>query len=76
MAPVQKPSGMARYVYVVKAFSARDGGWVRYGHLNHCPSEAAAWDMVAFLEPLAELSGDYSGFRVIKTVAFRRSKDV
>ena len=73
MARVQKPSGMARYVYVVKAFSARDGGWVRYGHLNHCPSEAAAWDMVAFLEPLAELSGDYSGFRVIKTVAFRRS---
>ena len=62
---------MPRYVYVVKAFSARDGGWVRWGH--HCPSEAVALGMIAFFEGLAELSGDYSGFRVIKLVAFRRS---
>ena len=44
---------------------------MRWGH--HCPSEAVALGMIAFFERLAELSGDYSGFRVIKLVAFRRS---
>ena len=57
-----------RFVYVVRAFSPRDGGWVRHG--NHWKDEEAAWTFVTLMWPLLVLADDYVTVEVVKTIAF------
>jgi hypothetical protein len=64
---------MPRFVWVIRAFSPRDGGWVRMlglrpqGHYN---SEEMAWKCVCAFWDLMVMSGDYLTIDVVKTIAF------
>ena len=61
---------MARYIWVVRALSPRDGGWVRC-LAKMFLSEEEAWTMVlAFWEPMVN-ARDYVTIEVVKTIAFR-----
>ena len=59
---------MARYVWVVKAYSPRDGGWVRW--FKGFDNEREAWEAVEMFWSLAVLSGDYETVDIVKTIAF------
>ena len=57
-----------RFVYVVRALSPRDGGWVRW--TGHWKDEEAAWTFVTLTWPLLVLADDYVTVEVVKTIAF------
>ena len=59
---------MARYVYRLKAFSPRDGGWVLW--FRQFRTREAAWVWAIKMWDLAVLSGDYITLDVVRTVAF------
>ena len=59
---------MARYVWVVKAYSPRDGGWVRW--FKNFANERDAWMAVEMFWSLAVLSDDYETVDIVKTIAF------
>ena len=59
---------MARYVYVVRALSQRDGGWARvFGYFR---SERLAWLAVRLIWSMMLLSEDYVTLEVLLTIAF------
>ena len=57
------------FCYVVKAWSSRDGGWVR--QFGHFKKEQDAWDFIDMTIPLLELHKDIEGFNVVRTIRFR-----
>jgi len=60
---------MPRYAFIVKAFSPRDGGWVRNG--GYFSTEEDGWNYyVWILLPLMVLSGDYLTVNVERTIVF------
>ena len=64
---------MARFVWVVRALSPVEGGWIRnFGHFH---SEEDAWKMVLFFWPLIVSDSDVITFEVVKTIAFRKLSD-
>ena len=63
-------SVMARYIWVVRALSPRDGGWVRCIG-KWFKSEEDAWEMVLQFWPLMVNAGNYVTIEVVKTIAFR-----
>jgi hypothetical protein len=60
---------MAHYAWIVKAFSPRDGGWVRL--LSSWPSETDAWQFVQMTWAMMVEAGDYESLDVCKTILFR-----
>ena len=60
---------MPRYVWIVLAFSPRDGGWVRI--FEQFNVQRKAWQAVIFFWPVMVLSGDYETMEVKRTIAFR-----
>ena len=64
---------MARYVWITKGFSPRDGGWVRFG--GGWRNEEDAWQSVQLLWPLIVLSADYVTVDVVRTIKFRSNAD-
>ena len=59
---------MAHFIWIVKAFSPRDGGWVRmFGAFR---SEEAAWTAVTLFWDMMVRAGDYQTIKVVKTIAF------
>ena len=61
---------MPAIVYVLRALSPRDGGWVRLGG-NHC-SEKRAWKFVEVMWPLLVLHEDYVTIEVVRTITFKK----
>jgi len=59
---------MAKYVWIVQAFSPRDGGWVRV--FNQFPSEKRAWETIGWFWPMFVDAGDYESLEVKGTVSF------
>jgi hypothetical protein len=59
---------MARYVFVVRALSPRDGGWVRIG--GHCPSERLALEFIELFWGLLVDHGDFVAVEIVRTIAF------
>ena len=58
----------SHYVWVVRAFSQRDGGWVRV--FNQFRDEELAWTAVAlFWDMMVE--EDFLTVEVIRTISFR-----
>ena len=59
---------MPCYCYIIKAWSPRDGGWMRlFGYFK---TEQDAWDLIYLLTPLLELHRDIEGFNVVRTIKF------
>lgn len=64
---------MPRFVWVIRAFSPRDGGWIHFQGvqpLGHYDSEFDAWTCCELFWGLMVLSGDYVTLDVVKTIAF------
>jgi len=63
---------MARFVWVIKALSPRDGGWVRWacGGMGHFETEEDAWRFVIAMWGVAVAAGDYETMDVVRTIAF------
>ena len=59
---------MVRFVWIVLAYSPRDGGWVRMG--EHLPSRETAWQFVVLMWEFIILARDYDTVDVKKTIAF------
>ena len=59
---------MPCYRYIIKAWSPRDGGWVRL--CGYFKTEQDAWDLIDVLIPLLQLHGDIEGFNVVRTIRF------
>ena len=57
-----------RYAWVVKAYSLREGGWVRI--FNNFKTEELAWEAVQLFWEMLVLQGDYKTITVIKTINF------
>ena len=55
---------MARYVWIIKAFSPRDGGWVRL--FDHYPSEQQSWCLVEAFWDLTVAHGDFVTIDVVR----------
>ena len=56
---------MPCYCYIIKAWSPRDGGWMRlFGYFK---TEQDAWDVIYFLTPFIL---DFEGFNVVRTIKF------
>ena len=56
---------MPCYCYIIKAWSPRDGGWMRlFGYFK---TEQDAWDVIYFLTPFIL---DFEGFNVVQTIKF------
>ncbi len=65
---------MARYVWIVRAFSPRDGGWVRvFGSFR---SEQLAWNAIEFFWEMIVESGDYESLEVKRTISFRELESI
>ena len=62
---------MARFVWVVRALSPRDGGWVRC-LAKMFLSEEDAWKMVLIVWEFMVNAGDYVTIEVVKTIALRK----
>ena len=54
---------MPCYNYIIKAWSPRDGGWVRL--LGYFKTEQDAWDLIDALIP-----SEIEGFNVLRTITF------
>ena len=62
---------MPHYVWIVRADSPHDGGWVRlFGSFR---SEALAVHAVRLFTPMMAATGDYGEVEVRKTISFRRA---
>ena len=59
---------MAHFVWVIRAYSPRDGGWVLF--LGHFPREEDAWNAVTLFWDLMVEASDYVTVDVVKTIAF------
>ena len=59
---------MARYAFIVKGLSPRDGGWVRLG--GYFRTEELGWEFYCSFHPLLVLSGDYVTITVKRTIVF------
>ena len=56
---------MPCYCYIIKAWSPRDGGWMRlFGYFK---TEQDAWDVIYFLTLFIL---DFEGFNVVRTIKF------
>ena len=65
---------MARYVWITKGFSPRDGGWVRFEGMDGAwRNEEDAWRFIQLIWPLMVLSADYVTVNVVRTIQFTRS---
>ena len=62
---------MPHYVWIVRAHSPRDGGWVRV--LGRWRSQADAVAAVGLFIPMMAATGDYGEVEVRKTISFRRA---
>ena len=60
---------MARYRFIVRVLSPRDGGWVRV--LGHFRTEAAAWEGIFLFWDMLQLAGDYVAVEVVRTIKFK-----
>ena len=60
---------MPRCVWIVLAFSPRDGGWMRI--FDTFKVQRYAWQAVEFFWQLMVLHGDYETVEVKRTIAFR-----
>ena len=60
---------MARCIWVCKAYSPRDGGWVR--SFGSFPTETDAWNLIVAMWDMIVRHGDYETIKVVRTVAFR-----
>ena len=59
---------MARYRWIILAWSPRDGGLVRiFGYFK---TEPDAWDCITQFQVLIQLHGDYEGFQVKRIIRF------
>lgn len=63
---------MARFVWLIRAYSCRDGEWKRF--IGHFPTYQDALMAVHFIWPLVVLAGDYHDIDIIKTIAFERER--
>ncbi len=61
---------MARYTWIVRAYSPRDGGWVRL--FGYFPSAAMAGEASVLFAPLymQDDACDYEGIEVKRTIRF------
>ena len=59
---------MSRYIFIVRALSPRDGGWVRlfFGEFD---CEEDAWKSVILMWDLMVCSGDYTTVDVVRTIS-------
>ena len=64
---------MPHYVWIVRAHSPRDGGWVRV--LGSWRSEALAVAALGLFTPMMAATGDYGEVEVRKTICFRRARN-
>ncbi len=60
---------MGRYVWIVRALSPKDGGWVRTLGM-HWASENDGWEAVYNFFDLMVAHGDYVTVEVVRTIAF------
>ena len=60
---------MARMVWIIRALSPRDGGWVRC--FGRFPSQELAWGLVEFMWEMIVNAGDYETIEVVRTIAFQ-----
>ena len=72
-------SSMPAYVWIIRALSPRDGGWVRVlwplPDARHSPREDMCWTMICFFWDMMVMAGDYVTVDVKRTIAFTtRSK--
>ena len=59
---------MARFAWVIKALSPRDGGWVHvFGDFKN---EEMAWTAIQMFCDLMVAAGDYVTINVVKTIRF------
>ena len=59
---------MASYRWIIRAWSPRDGGWVRtFGYFK---TEQDAWDCISHFLLLIQLHGDIEEFHVKRTIRF------
>ena len=58
---------MALYGFAL--YACQDGEWVRWGACWR--TEREAWDIVFAFRMMWELSGDYTGFKVVRTIQLR-----
>ena len=64
---------MAHYIWIVKAYSPRDDGWVRMHFLyDFFLNQEDGWKAVEMFWPLMERAGDYTSVDVIRTIKFKR----
>ena len=59
-------------MYVVKAFTRRDGGWTRT--LGSFKSENDAWTAIDLFTPMIKEAGDYEDIFVRRTIKFRNER--
>ena len=60
---------MAKFVWVVRALSPRDGGWVRW--FGHFRSETDAWLLIEMFWEMMVRAADYTTLKVVKTISFQ-----
>ena len=58
---------MPRFVWTVRAYSPRDGGWVRV--FCHFHNESQAWEAVILFWDMMVDAGDYKTLDVRRTIA-------
>ena len=59
-------------MFIIKAWSPRDGGWVRFlpEGFSNFKSEEIAWEAIQFFWHMMVLAGDYVTVDVVRTTAF------
>ena len=59
---------MPRYTWIVRAWSWRDGGWIRlFGYFT---TEQLARDCIDLFLPMLGLHGDMEALEVVRTIRF------
>ena len=59
---------MPRYTWIVRAWSSRDGGWIRlFGYFT---TEQLARDCIDLFLPMLGLHGDMEALEVVRTIRF------
>ena len=59
----------ARFWYIVKGHSPRDGGWVRL--VGYFKTRSDAMNYISVIWPLVLLAGDYTTMRVQRIIVFK-----
>ena len=61
---------MPHYMFIIKALSPRDGGWVRFLPDSNFKSEEIAWEAIQIFWHMMVVAGDYVTVDVVRTIAF------